>query len=103
VRRFYRIDALGVERFGTADLDGDQKSHKSGEDIKFIDPDGEFVGWQALNERAQVLLNEAPDSVFEEEGPRYVSTDTAALAWRFGPPGGPRPAGSTSSRCVTAA
>jgi hypothetical protein len=31
VRRFYRIDALGVERFDTADLDGDQKSHKSGD------------------------------------------------------------------------
>jgi hypothetical protein len=47
------------------------------------------VGWQALNDRAQVLLNEAPDSVFEEEGPRSVGTDTATLARRFGPPGGP--------------
>jgi hypothetical protein len=27
--------------------------------------------------------------VFEEDGPRYVGTDTAALAWRFGPPGSP--------------
>jgi hypothetical protein len=26
---------------------------------------------------------------FEEDGPRYVGTDTAALAWRFGPPGKP--------------
>lgn len=59
------------------------------EDVKFIDPDGEFVGWHALNDRAQELLDNAPDSVFEEEGPRYVGTDTAALAWRNGPPGGP--------------
>jgi hypothetical protein len=27
--------------------------------------------------------------VFEEDGPRYVGSDTAALAWRFGPPGSP--------------
>ena len=27
--------------------------------------------------------------VFEEDGPRYVGTDTAALAWRVGPPGKP--------------
>jgi hypothetical protein len=27
--------------------------------------------------------------VFGEDGPRYVGTDTAALAWRFGPPGSP--------------
>ena len=27
--------------------------------------------------------------VFEEDGPTYAGTDTAALAWRFGPPGKP--------------
>jgi hypothetical protein len=27
--------------------------------------------------------------VFEEDGPRYVGTDTAALPWRLGPPGSP--------------
>lgn len=27
--------------------------------------------------------------MFEEDGPRYVGTDTVALAWRFGPPGSP--------------
>jgi len=27
--------------------------------------------------------------VFEEDGPRYVGNGTAALAWRFGPPGRP--------------
>ena len=27
--------------------------------------------------------------MFEEDGPRYVGNGTAALAWRFGPPGRP--------------
>ena len=60
------------------------------EDVKFIDPEGEVVGWQALNNRAQKLLDGATaDFVFEEDSPRYVSGDTAALDWRFGPPGSP--------------
>jgi hypothetical protein len=60
------------------------------EDVKFIDPDGEFVGWQALSDRAQQLLDEASaGDVFEEDSPTYVGTDTAALAWRFGRPGKP--------------
>ena len=60
------------------------------EDVTFTDPDGEFVGWQALNERAQELLGGASVSdVFEEDGPTYAGTDTAGLAWRFGPPGRP--------------
>jgi SnoaL-like domain len=60
------------------------------EDVKFIDPEGELVGRQALNDRAQQLLDDAPaDFVLEEDGPRYVDTDTAALAWRLGPPGSP--------------
>jgi len=60
------------------------------EDVTFIDPDGEFVGWQALSDRAQELLDQASaGDVFEEDGPTYVGTDSAALAWRFGPPGKP--------------
>jgi hypothetical protein len=60
------------------------------EDVTFIDPDGEFVGWQALDKRAQELLDGAPPgSVFEEDGPQYFGPDTAALAWRVGPPGSP--------------
>jgi SnoaL-like protein len=60
------------------------------EDVTFIDPDGEFVGRQALSDRAQELLDSASaGDVFEEDGPRYVGTDSAALAWRFGPPGRP--------------
>jgi hypothetical protein len=60
------------------------------EDVTFIDPDGEFVGWQALSDQAQKLLDGLlAGYVFEEDGPWYVGTDTAALAWRFGPPGKP--------------
>jgi hypothetical protein len=60
------------------------------EDVTFIDPDGEFVGWQALSDQAQKLLDGlVAGYVFEEDGPRYVGADTAALAWRFGPPGKP--------------
>ena len=30
-----------------------------------------------------------PGFVFEEDGHAYAGTDTAALAWRVGPPGSP--------------
>jgi hypothetical protein len=60
------------------------------DDVIFTDPDGDFVGRQALSDRAQQLLDGASSSdVFEEDGPTYVGTDVAALAWRFGPPGKP--------------
>jgi hypothetical protein len=60
------------------------------EDVTFTDPDGDFVGWKALSDRAQELLDAAsPSDVFEKDGPAYVGTDAAALAWRFGPPGKP--------------
>jgi hypothetical protein len=60
------------------------------EDVTFTDPDGDFVGWQALSDRAQELLDGASaGDVFEEDGPMYLGTDAAALAWRFGPPGKP--------------
>jgi hypothetical protein len=60
------------------------------EDVTFIDPEGEFVGRQALNDQAQKLLDGALAGFeFEEDGPRYVGTDAAALAWRVGPPGSP--------------
>ena len=60
------------------------------EDVKFVDPEGEVVGREALDERAQELLDGAPgDYVLGEDGPRYVGTDTAALAWRLGPPNSP--------------
>ena len=60
------------------------------EDVRFIDPDGESVGREALNDRAQKILDDAPaEFVLEEDGLAYVSTDTAVQPWRFGPPGSP--------------
>ena len=60
------------------------------EDVTFIDPEGEVAGRQALSDQAQKILDGIPAGfVFEEDGPRYVGTDTAALAWRVGPPGSP--------------
>jgi hypothetical protein len=60
------------------------------EDVTFIDPGGEFVGRQALSDQAQKLLDGVlAGFVLEEDGPRYVGNDTAALAWRIGPPGNP--------------
>ena len=60
------------------------------EDVTFIDPEGEYVGRRALSDQAQKLLDGGlARFVLEEDGPRYVGTDTAALAWRFGPPGSP--------------
>jgi hypothetical protein len=60
------------------------------EDVRFIDPDGESVGREAINDRAQKILDDAPaDFVLEEDGLAYVSPDTAVQAWRFGPPGSP--------------
>jgi hypothetical protein len=43
-----------------------------------------------LNDKAQGLLD-GPTAGFalEEDGPRYVGPDMAALAWRLGPPGSP--------------
>jgi hypothetical protein len=60
------------------------------EDVTFIDPEREVAGRQALSDRAQKLLDDAPaDFSLEEDGPRYLGPDTAALAWRLGPPGSP--------------
>ena len=60
------------------------------EDLGFIDSAGEVVGRQAFSDRVQKILDDAPaDFVLEEEGLAYVGPDTAAQAWRFGPPGRP--------------
>ena len=48
------------------------------------------MGRKALSDQAQKILDGGPSRfVLEEDGPRYIGTDTAALAWRFGPPGSP--------------
>jgi hypothetical protein len=60
------------------------------EDLRFLDSEGEVVGRQAFSDRIQKILDDAPaDFVLEKDGPEYVGPDTAALPWRFGPPGNP--------------
>jgi hypothetical protein len=60
------------------------------EDVRFIDPEGTFVGRQAVNDQAQKLLDGLLKGfVFEEDGPAYAGDDIAVLAWRFGPPAHP--------------
>src|SRR5258706_211345 len=40
------------------------------EDVTFIDPEGEFAGWQAVSDQAQKLLDNDPAGfAFEEGGP----------------------------------
>ena len=53
---------------------------------------------------SQKLLDGVPAGfVLEEDGPRYVGTDTAALAWLLGPPGKSIARGIDILRSVTAA
>jgi hypothetical protein len=43
------------------------------EDVRFVEPEGEFVGWQALSDQAQKLLDgPLAGFVHEEDGPPYV-------------------------------
>jgi len=59
------------------------------EDVTFIDPEREVVGRQALSDRAQQLLDDAPADFSLEEDPSVPGPDTSALAWRLGAPGSP--------------
>ena len=75
------------------------------EDVRFFDPDGEFVGWQALSDQAQKVLDGlAAGYVFEEDGPSYVGADTAAWPGVSDHPGEAiARGGRCSSRSVRAA
>jgi hypothetical protein len=58
-------------------------------DVTFADPDETVVGHEALNEKAQGLLDGAPDFAFTASGSVYVNHDLGYLAWELGPAGGP--------------
>jgi hypothetical protein len=58
-------------------------------DVTFADPDATVVGHEALSEKAQSILDEAPDFVFTPRGPVQVNSDLGYLAWNFGPEGAP--------------
>ncbi|WP_250034406.1 nuclear transport factor 2 family protein [Paractinoplanes maris] len=59
------------------------------ERVTFADPDETVVGRDALNEKAQQLLDRAPDFVFSPAGEVRVSGNLAMLAWHLGPAGQP--------------
>jgi hypothetical protein len=56
------------------------------EDVIWTDPDKTFYGRDALNERAQELLDELPDFVFTAAGPVHVLRDLGHLAFIHGVP-----------------
>ena len=49
------------------------------EDVTFVDPDGEYVGWQALNDKAQELLEGPLAGFVYEEG--VPVSPTMAIGW----------------------
>jgi SnoaL-like protein len=58
-------------------------------DVRFSDPDELVVGRDALDAKAQRLLDGAPDFVFTPAGPVHVNHDLGYLRWSFGPAGAP--------------
>ena len=56
------------------------------EDVTWTDPDGTSQGREALDERAQKLLDRLPGFVFSVAGPVHVSGDLGLLAFHMGVP-----------------
>ncbi|MEU8821639.1 nuclear transport factor 2 family protein [Actinoplanes sp. NPDC048796] len=71
------------------------------EDVTFADPDEVVVGWDALDRKAQGLLDKAPGFVFAAVGEVRVVQDLTMLAWQFGPEGA-APAVSGVDICLVA-
>ena len=57
--------------------------------VVFLDPEEVVEGRDALDVKAQKLLDGAPGFVFSAAGPVYVNNDMGYLAWNFGPAGQP--------------
>ena len=58
-------------------------------DVRFSDPDEVVEGHEALDAKAQKILDGAPGFVFSPAGPIQVNHDLGYLAWNFGPQGQP--------------
>ena len=56
------------------------------ENVIWTDPDGTTRGHEAMNERAQNLLDGIPDFVFTATGQIHVSRDLGHLAFNLGVP-----------------
>jgi hypothetical protein len=73
--------------------DGDRRRAAIGRtyvpDVRFSDTEETSVGHDALDAKAQQLLDESPDFVFIPDGSIHVSEDLGYLAWGFGPLGKP--------------
>ena len=86
------LDANLYRVFNTRDADARRRAIDEiyTDDVTFTDPESTVTGRDALEERAAALLSDAPATFeFAADGPRYLGTDTGALAWRFGPPDAP--------------
>jgi len=59
------------------------------EDVVWSDPEVTTSGHEALNERAQQLLDRTPDFVFTAAGPVHVLRDLGYLAFTYGVPAQP--------------
>jgi hypothetical protein len=57
------------------------------DDVVFADPEEAVTGHDALDAKAQALLDAAPGFVFAADGPVRTSQDLGYLAWTFGPAG----------------
>ena len=55
------------------------------ETVVFSDLHGITTGREALDERAQQLIEKAPDFVYTAAGPVYETHDLGYLAWHKGP------------------
>jgi hypothetical protein len=74
------------------------------EDVTFIDPEREVIGRQALSERAQKLLDDAPaDFSLEEDGPGTWGPTPPRWRGVSGRPAARWHVGSISSRSVMTA
>jgi ketosteroid isomerase-like protein len=68
------------------------------EDVIWTDPDGTTHGHEAMNERAQNLLDGTPDFVFTAAGQIHVSRDLGHLAFNLGVPSSRRRSAATTWR-----
>jgi hypothetical protein len=56
----------------------------------FIDPEGRWVGHQAIDDAAQQVQRKFPDFAFSALTDPDVNSGVGRLPWGFGPPGEPR-------------
>jgi hypothetical protein len=58
-------------------------------EVEFSDPEATVTGHEALDAKAQALLDASPGFVFTPGGPVRVVRDLGYLPWNFGPEGQP--------------